>query len=292
MNEPVIVVGYPYSGVGKFSALLSARTEFAWLGIDLTRTCSELVAAWEHVEGAPHTLSVLARATIKRAIQVMVTTYLAQTGAAYWFMPAVADPVSIARFADLYPQAKFICTYRNPADFIKSVVSDNPRGLYGNPVGRFSAIHPGNTVAAAAEFWTYQASLELGCEKEYHDRAYRVRYEDLCADPVMVLDNVDALLQDNERVSGMMGLESADRRRPGKLSEIQPAFERITDPRSTAETEISASWIPRHLLDKIALVAAELDYEFAVHELTGYRSASVDVNWVHRRLERRPGGRD
>jgi protein-tyrosine sulfotransferase len=105
-------------------------------------------------------------------------------------MPCSTDDLSTARFADIYPKAKFICLHRDPLDVMYSAIAANPWGLDDTSVSRFISPQAGNNVAATAAYWIYHSQRIMRFEQEHPERSIRIRYEDFCAKPDAVVGSL------------------------------------------------------------------------------------------------------
>lgn len=71
-------------------------------------------------------------------------------------------------------------------DMISSGLEACPWGLNGYGFDRYIAGSPGNAVMALARYWNDGAAEIASFEEQHPDRCYRVRYEDMVADPERV----------------------------------------------------------------------------------------------------------
>jgi hypothetical protein len=113
----------------------------------------------------------------------MVGSYLARRGKKRYCDKSLGT----ARYAPLlqrvYPESRFICVYRHPMDVIASGAEACPWGLNGYGFEPYIAATPGNVVMALASFWTDNVQATLAAEDRFEGKCFRLRYEDLVADP-------------------------------------------------------------------------------------------------------------
>jgi protein-tyrosine sulfotransferase len=83
----------------------------------------------------------------------------------------------------IYPDARFICLYRQCADTIASLREASPWSYDSFGVLPFVQASPTNLVQAFAAYWVERASQLQTFEHAHPHRALRVRYEDLVATP-------------------------------------------------------------------------------------------------------------
>jgi hypothetical protein len=159
----------------------------------------QLATVWSLIEGAPLSanrgdeppvIPDAAIAGVRRTMDEMTAGYLARRGKRRYCDKSLGT----ARFAELllrvYPEAKFLCLYRHPMDVIASGIEACPWGLNGYGFDPYIASTPGNMVWALASFWIDSASAALAAEERFAASCYRVRYEDLVADPETVADGI------------------------------------------------------------------------------------------------------
>lgn len=90
----------------------------------------------------------------------------------------------------VYPEARFICLYRHPMDMIRSGMDACPWGLNGYGLDQYIADSPGNAMLALARYWLDNAAMIAAFEERHPDQCYRVRYEDLVANPEQVAQKI------------------------------------------------------------------------------------------------------
>jgi len=87
-----------------------------------------------------------------------------------------------------FPGAKFLCLYRHPLDVIASRLEARPAGRNGFGVDPYAGGSRRDMAMALAQFWAANVALILAVEERFRECSYRVRYEDLMADPEQVAD--------------------------------------------------------------------------------------------------------
>ena len=191
--DPVFVLCNGRSGSTLLRFVLDAHPELACPPeTNLPGLCVQLATVWSLIEGAPLSanrgdeppeIPEAAIAGVRDTMDRMVGSYLTRRGKKRYCDKSLGT----ARYAPLlhrvYPDARFICVYRHPMDVIASGAEACPWGLNGYGFDPYIAATPGNAVMALASFWADNVQATLATEDRFADQCFRLRYEDLVADP-------------------------------------------------------------------------------------------------------------
>ncbi len=159
---------------------------------NLPGLCVQLATVWSLIEGAPLSANrgdeppevpEAAIAGVRETMDRMVGSYLARRGKKRYCDKSLGTARYAPLLARVYPQARFVCMYRHPMDVIASGVEACPWGLNGYGFDPYIAATPGNVVMALASFWADNVRVTLAVEERFPGKCFRVRYEDLVADP-------------------------------------------------------------------------------------------------------------
>lgn len=189
LDEPVIVLTCGRSGSTLLRLILDAHPMLACppetsLADVCTRMGMLLMLLDEPApNGGPTGLSDAAADSIRSWVRASFATYLTRRGKIRWCEKSLGSADSAGRLLDLFPKAKFICLYRHSMDVIDSMIEACPFGLSGYGLDPFVAVHPGNSVAAVADYWVCSTRAITEFEAEYPASCLRVRYEDLVTAP-------------------------------------------------------------------------------------------------------------
>jgi hypothetical protein len=277
LGEPVFVLCNARSGSTLLRFLLDAHPDLACPPeTNLPGLCAQLATVWSLIEGAPLSpnrgdeppeVPEAAIAGVRETVNRMVGSYLERRGKRRYCDKSLGT----ARFAELllrvYPEAKFVCTYRHPMDMISSGMEACPWGLTGYGFEPYIAATPGNVVHALANYWTDHTAAIAEVEERFPERCYRLRYEDLVNEPESTAAALFAFLE----VAGVPRITdmcfSAERERFG------PADYKIWSTSRIGSGSVGRGWsIPTGMIAPPVLATVN---ELA--EKLGYRP--VDSQW-------------
>src|SRR5438105_11033265 len=121
--------------------------------------------------------------------------YARRTGKTRWCDNSLTVVQNLDRTFRAFPDAQFICLYREVTDTIASSLDASAWGFGGYGFEPFVRQSPDNTVSALAAYWAKWVDAELGFEKANRERCHRVLYEDLVTDPASVLSGLFSFLK-------------------------------------------------------------------------------------------------
>jgi hypothetical protein len=189
LDEPVVVLTCGRSGSTLLRLILDAHPKLACppetsLGDVCTRMGMLLMLLEGPApNGGPNVLSDAAADSIRSWVKASFAAYLTRRGKIRWCEKSLGSADSAGRLLNLFPKAKFICLYRHSMDVIDSMIEACPFGLSGYGLDPFVAVHPGNSVAAVADYWVCHTRTMTEFEAESPSSCLRVRYEDLVTAP-------------------------------------------------------------------------------------------------------------
>src|SRR5262249_37855142 len=197
-RDLVFVVCAGRSGSTLLRFLLDAHPDLACPPeTRLPAMCAQLATVWQQLAGAPAPkdqnqppVPGLAVAGIRQTVNLMIGPYLAQRGKRRYCDKSLGAAEHVGVLREVFPGARFVCLYRHPMDVIASGIEACPWGLTGFGFDGYAAVSPGNAVKALAQFWADNTAQILAAEELLGERAHRVRYEDLVADPEGVADGI------------------------------------------------------------------------------------------------------
>jgi hypothetical protein len=186
---PIVVLTCGRSGSTLLRFLLDAHPALACPPetglIDLSMRMAVLSRLLDGPEAgvARQTISNLGVVSIRNWVSVTFGAYLTKTGKQRWCDKSLGSADSADKFLEIFPETKFICLYRNCMDVVDSAMEACPFGLRGYGLDPYAAGHPGNSIAAVADYWVSHTRSILRFEKAHPECCFRLRYEDFVADP-------------------------------------------------------------------------------------------------------------
>jgi hypothetical protein len=198
--DPVFVLCVGRSGSTLLRLILDSHPDLACPPeTNIPALCSQLAVVWSLIEGAPLALQrgdappvipQAAIAGIRQTMDLMTGPYLARRGKKRYCDKSLGTAVYADLLLRVYPGTRFICLFRHPMDMISSGMEACPWGLNGYGFDRYIADTPGNAVMALARYWLDGAATIAAVEERHPGSCYRVRYEDMVADPERVATGI------------------------------------------------------------------------------------------------------
>lgn len=220
---------------------------------------------------------VLARCAA--TIEDIMAGYLGRVGKQRWCDKSVTSVDHADLLRQIFPEARFICLYRNCMDTVHSGLEVSRHGFAGYGFAEFVARQLDNTVAALADYWCDKVGKIAQFEREHPECCLRVRYEDLVfrAGEVVprLLEFVGADADDGllERV-----FSTSHQDGPGDANIL---FSRRIEPRSVGKgSAIPLRQLPLPLLTCINGLLEMLDYPLIGPDWDTRSSPYVDAGAV------------
>jgi hypothetical protein len=187
LDEPVIILTCGRSGSTLLRFLLNAHPELACPPeTGLVNLCANMAMQWNTLAMGNEPASALteeAKSAIRAWVNTTFGSYLNLTKKRRLCEKSIGAAESAAEFLGIFPRAKYICLYRNCIDVIDSVLEACPWGLSGYGLDSYVSAHPGNSVAAAADYWLTRNRMISDFQRAHSEACMPMRYEDLVGDP-------------------------------------------------------------------------------------------------------------
>ncbi len=125
-------------------------------------------------------------AQVRHNISEVLDAETRRRGKLIWCEKTPRNLEALDLLAKLYPDARFVCLYRNRLDTVFSLL-ETSRYRPMVPLRKYMARQPETLIGAATEYWTDGISSLLAFERQHRKNSYRVRYEDVVAQPEATL---------------------------------------------------------------------------------------------------------
>ena len=132
----------------------------------------------------------MSRAIINR----LFLRILRASGKSVWADKSLPNVEHASLLLRLYPNARFLCLYRECKDTVLSGIEACPWGYGGYGYAPYVQTSGSNHVAALAAYWADRTEAELLFEEEHPASSYRIRYEDLIASPNETIETMYSFL--------------------------------------------------------------------------------------------------
>jgi putative sterol carrier protein len=191
----------------------------------------------------------IAVSEVRRVLDDLMCSYTRLKQKEFWCEKTPRNLDQLKLLNEAFPDAHFICLYRNCMDMVHSVIE-------GNRFGKMGELWDYNRIF---EIWLEQTGAILKFERENPDRCFRIKYEELVLESQHVLSELFAFL----------GLE-CDEKLIDQVFSV-PHDVGVGDPKVAFSSRIyqhsigkgaaiKLEMVPRPLLTKINSLLRELDY--------------------------------
>jgi protein-tyrosine sulfotransferase len=199
VTSPIFILSCERSGSTLLRYLLDAHPEICSPGElalgrllqDLQRVVARTIACV--AGGDEQERSRLVRLETRKIVDGIMERYAAGRGKRIWCDKTPSNLFALAEIAATFPDARYICLYRQSLDVVHSCLDVSRFGfMYG--LAEYVQRSPRNVVAALLESWTEKTGTILRFEADNAGRCFRVHYEALVNDPAATLDGLFAFL--------------------------------------------------------------------------------------------------
>lgn len=188
-NAPVFVLSLERSGSTLLRNILDAHPEIfspAQLHIGslchwmyLTSYCS-ISQLSTHLSEQER--QATARVEVKRVVSELMQGYASKKNKRIWCDKTTRNINYIDILSSVFPDAKFICLYRNCLDFVYSNMSVSKLGFM-EEIAPYIKRNPYNIVSAIIDYWVDSNYAIYGFEQKNKEKCFRVTYEETVSTP-------------------------------------------------------------------------------------------------------------
>lgn len=198
---------------------------------------------------------------VRGDINRIMNQFTLASGKKMWCEKSVYTSDTLGFVKALYPDARYICLYRNSLDVVHSALETLKTDPMGTNYGftPFLSVWPNNPISALVDYWCAKNSTILEFERHNTKNSFRIQYENLVREPEHTLNELFGFLGltfSNEIIDSVFA-ETRDTE-PGdpKFSDTRQI---LTD-RIGKGTEIDTSAIPERLRRSLNSIERQLEY--------------------------------
>src|ERR1700730_6386049 len=179
-SEPLFILSGPRSGSTLLRYILDTHSEIASPGeINLGPLCAQLEWTIRGTRGevmrllSPERRQQEVIAETRAIVDRIMTSYLDLKQKRIWCDKSVRNLWDLEVLDAVFPEARFICLYRDSLDFVHSCLEDGRLGVM-QPLAQYVVQHPTNFVAGMMSAWVDNTSQLLAVEQREPDRRIRI----------------------------------------------------------------------------------------------------------------------
>lgn len=195
---------------------------------------------------------------IRRVVDELMERYVRAKGKQMWCEKTTENLQYVNLLHDVFPDARYICLYRNCMDVVHSSIECSRLGFIPELVP-YVQKRPDNIVAAMVDSWIEKTTALLEFESAHAAQCFRIKYETLVAEPSQTLSAMFAALglEWDERLLNEVFSTQHDQ---GSGDRKVLFTKKINTDSIGRGSTISRSFIPDDLLEKMNRLLARLDY--------------------------------
>jgi predicted lipid carrier protein YhbT len=195
---------------------------------------------------------------VRTIVDEFMQRYAKAKGKQMWCEKTTENLQYLGVVSDVFPDAKYLCLYRNCMDVVHSSIECGRLGFLPELVP-YVQKSPDNIVAAMVESWVEKTSKLLEFELAHSSQSFRLKYETLVVEPFQTLQTMFAALGldwDEKLLNAVFSTEHDQ----GSGDQKILFTKRVNTDSIGRGSTISRSLIPEELLDRMNLLLARLDY--------------------------------
>ena len=129
----------------------------------------------------------VASAEVRRVVSGLMETYKTAKGKQIWCEKTPKNLLYHEVLSTIFPDARFLCLYRNCLDVVHSCI-EFCQHTPMTELDPYFQKYPDDQITAMIAYWTDRAIMLLDCERFNPGRCFRIKYEDLVAQPAEALE--------------------------------------------------------------------------------------------------------
>ena len=225
----------------------------------------------------------LVLAETRRIVDDFMGRYVNAKGKQIW-CEKTTDNLRYLRFLrDVFPDARYICLYRNCMDVVHSSIECSRFGFMPE-LAPYVQKRPDNTVAAMVDSWIEKTTTLLEFELAHSSQCYRIKYETLVAEPSQTLSAMFTSL-DLEWNEQLLNAVFSTQHDQGSGDTKIRFTKKVNTDSIGRGAGISRSSIPGDLLEKMNLLLARLEYPIVGEDWDNAPSPYVPAKIANDKVE-------
>jgi protein-tyrosine sulfotransferase len=228
--------------------------------LNLGRVCESLYRALYHTTKAPNAdeKNKMVYKETRSIIDKFMASYAAGKGKPQWCDKSPDNLHHLSILPSVFPDAKYLCLYRNCMDLVHSLMEYNRLQLF-EEVLYFVQKNSGNMVDAMIDYWITQTKATLMFEREHSAQCFHVKYESIVRDPERTLDAMFSFLEVEWDESLLDAIFTTPREIAGGDHKILLS-DRIHSGSLGQGSKISRKLISPEMLERMNALLEELEY--------------------------------
>jgi protein-tyrosine sulfotransferase len=201
----------------------------------------------------------LVAAEVRRIVDDLMGRYAKTKGKRVWCEKTTENLQYLKILTDVFPDARYICLYRNCMDVTHSTMECVKLGVMPELASSYVQKHPRNIVAAMVDNWIEKTTMLLEFELAHVRQCLRLKYESLVLDPIETLRAMFVALDLDWHEKLLSAVFSTEHDQgPGDKKIL--FTKKISAGSIGRGSTLSREQIPAALLDKMNELLARLDY--------------------------------
>lgn len=205
MEAPVFILSCARSGSTLLRYVVDTHPEVCCpVELNLGALCAHLRVAVSGTLGGALDAAADKRETeravlaeVRRIVSELMGSYAAARHRRLWCEKSPANVRYRELLHEVFPDARFICLYRNCMDVVYSLIEFS-RLSFLDDLFHYVQKNPGNLVEAMIDYWVGQTTRLLAYERQNSAKCLRVKYETLGLCPRQTLESLTAFLRVGE----------------------------------------------------------------------------------------------
>jgi len=203
---------------------------------------------------------------VRADIERIMARFLEASGKVRWCEKSVATLRNIDLIKKLYPEAKYICLYRNCGDQLISAIETLEIDPLGASFGyeHFFKTANADKVGGLIDYWIWNSRQMLMFERKYPDNCFRITYESFVANPEGMVESLCDFLGEDY-------LEGLSSKALGRKKKFTPGDHKILSTQSVH----SASVDKKGSVSKRPFSAKRLKLINEINSILGYQDFNL-----------------